>query len=65
MQLQKIVEKEIKQMMELHKSRDKNKGVNRITNQHKKKEGPLTLELQNNKIIKKGINGVPRGEQHQ
>jgi hypothetical protein len=50
-------------MMELHKSRDKNKGVNRITNQHKKKkEGPLTLELQNNKIIKKGINGVPRRE---
>jgi hypothetical protein len=28
----------------------------------KKKEGPLTLELQNNKIIKKGINGVPRRE---
>lgn len=47
-------------MMELHKSRDKKKGVDRITNQHKKKEGPLTLEMQNNKIIKKGINGVPR-----
>jgi hypothetical protein len=48
-------------MMELHKSRDKKKGVNKITN-NTKKEGPLTLELQNNKIIKKGINGTSRGE---
>jgi hypothetical protein len=30
-------------MMELHKSRDKNKGVNRITNQHKKKGRTINI----------------------
>jgi hypothetical protein len=48
-------------MMELHKETKKRCRQNYKPTQ--RKEVPLTLELQNNKIIKKGINGVPRGKE--